>query len=95
MGTYKEIYGNLIRLAQQGEFDAVCHGCNAFCTQGSGLAPQMVSAFGTDKFVKEQSIYRGDINKLGTIDYEIKQICIPNEPDFIEQYLAVIILILL
>jgi len=68
---YKEIEGNLITLALDGEFDVIAHGCNCFCTMGAGLAPQMAKAFGCDLFPLENSIYKGDINKLGQIDYEV------------------------
>lgn len=71
MGKVTEIKGNLISLALEGAFDAIIQGNNCFCVQGAGLAPQMVKAFGTDEFIKEQEVYRGDINKLGTIDYEL------------------------
>lgn len=81
-----EIHGDLIKLAQQGEFDVIAHGCNCFCTMGAGIAPQMAKAFGCDQFEKER-LYeqvheidgleytvetgnKGDINKLGTIDYK-------------------------
>lgn len=65
----KHIKGNLITLAMQGEFDVIAHGCNCFCTQKKGLAPQMVEAFHTDKFPVESDLSRkGDINKLGTLD---------------------------
>ncbi len=82
------IDGDLIKLALQGEFDVVVHGCNCFCTMGAGIAPQMAAAFGCDEFELEQTeteecdfnggCYtietgnRGDINKLGNIDYETK-----------------------
>ncbi len=66
---YKEIEGNLITLALDGEFDVIAHGCNCFCTMGAGLAPQMAKAFGCDLFPLENEMYRGDINKLGQIDY--------------------------
>ena len=69
MGTYKEIEGNLITLAQQGTFDVVAHGANCFCKMARGIAPQMADAFGVDKYPKEGMAYKGDINKLGTIDY--------------------------
>lgn len=62
--------GNLISLAQAGEFDVIAHGVNCFCKQKSGLAPQMVKAFGTDKFRGESYLRKGDIHKLGNIDYE-------------------------
>jgi len=32
----KTIQGNLIHLAQDGEFDLIVHGCNCFCTMGAG-----------------------------------------------------------
>lgn len=68
MGTYTEIKGDLIDLALRGNFHVVVQGNNCFCTQGAGLAPQFVKAFGTDKYPMEQPEYRGDINKLGTIE---------------------------
>jgi len=87
MGTnYQEIDGDLIRLAKQGTFDVITHGCNCFCQMGAGIAPQMADAFGCDEFKMEIKSYidytedgldfkvitknRGDINKLGTIDYQ-------------------------
>ena len=66
-----EIKGNLITLAENGEFDVIVQGNNCFCVQKAGLAPQMVKAFGTDEFTMERAKFKGDINKLGTIDYEI------------------------
>ena len=78
---FEEIKGNLISLASEGKFDIIAHGCNCFCTMGAGIAPQMAKAFGADKFPKEHSNYRGDINKLGTIDYiEFTGVCSEN-PD--------------
>jgi len=70
MGSYKEVTGNLITLAKQGEFDVIAHGCNCFCTMGAGLAPQMADAFGCDKFNMEGESYRGEFGKLGNIDFE-------------------------
>lgn len=67
---FNEITGNLITLTLEGKFDVIAHGCNSFCTMGSGLAPQMAKAFGADKFPLEGPQYRGDINKLGQIDYK-------------------------
>ena len=34
----KIIKGDLIKLALQGEFDVIVHGCNCFCTMGAGIA---------------------------------------------------------
>ena len=80
--------GDLIKLAKQGRFDVIVHGCNCFCQMGAGIAPQMAEAFGCDEFEKEILTYteyddvgdmyevktnnKGDINKLGTIDWEMQ-----------------------
>lgn len=66
MITY--IDGDLIKLAQEGHFDVIVHGCNCFSTMGAGIAPQMAKAFGCDKFNMEKM--GRTINKLGNIDYE-------------------------
>ena len=84
--NYQEIQGDLIRLAKQGTFDVITHGCNCFCTMGAGIAPQMADTFGCDRFEMELTQYteydeegyehvvktknKGDINKLGNIDYQ-------------------------
>ena len=70
MGFYKEVSGDLIKLSFEGNFDVIVQGNNCHCVQGSGLAPQFVKAFKSDTFKMEDKKYRGDINKLGTIDYE-------------------------
>lgn len=68
MITY--IDGDLIKLAQEGHFDIVVHGCNCFSTMGAGIAPQMAKAFGCNYFPMEQDRLKKNINKLGNIDYE-------------------------
>ena len=68
---YKEVKGDLISLTLKGAFDVIAHGVNCFCTQKSGLAPQMVNAFETDTFKLEHPKYKGDIRKLGNIDYKL------------------------
>lgn len=70
MGSYKEIEGDLIKYAFDGMFDVISHGCNCQNSMGAGIAPQMARAFGCDRFPLEHSNYRGDINKLGQIDYQ-------------------------
>ena len=67
---YKEVEGNLIKLAKEGKFDVVSHGCNCHCQMGAGIAPHMAEAFGCDRYELEAPQWRGDINKLGQIDYE-------------------------
>jgi len=68
MGNYQETDGDLIKLAKEGMFDVIAHGCNCHSTMGAGIAPQMARAFGCDRFVMER--IGSDVNKLGNIDYQ-------------------------
>lgn len=68
---YKEVEGDLIALTKEGNFEVIAHGCNCFCTMGAGIALPMKYAFRCDAFDKEAPAYKGDINKLGTIDYRL------------------------
>lgn len=68
MEKYKEIAGDMIQLALEGNFDVIVHGCNCFSAMGGGLAPKMASVFGCDDFEMER--IGPSINKLGNIDYE-------------------------
>jgi O-acetyl-ADP-ribose deacetylase (regulator of RNase III) len=61
------IDGDLIKLAKEGKFDVVVHGCNCMSTMGAGIAPQMAKVFGCDKF--EMELWGPTIQKLGNIDY--------------------------
>lgn len=65
-----EVKGDLIAMAQNGGFDVIVHGCNSFCKQGAGIAKRMDEVFKTGSFTMESPRHRGDINKLGCIDFE-------------------------
>lgn len=67
MERYKEIYGDLIELALNGEFDVITHGCNCHSVMRAGLAVTMKKTFGCDKF--EMETWGSTIEKLGCIDY--------------------------
>jgi O-acetyl-ADP-ribose deacetylase (regulator of RNase III) len=41
----KTIQGDLIRLAREGGFDLIVHGCNCFGTMGAGIAKGIKAAF--------------------------------------------------
>lgn len=75
MVKYNEVEGDLIKLALEGKFDVISHGCNCFSNMGSGIAPQMVKAFCADRPMYGFSLeskdgkYKGDINKLGQIQF--------------------------
>lgn len=38
MGNYREIEGDLVKLAKKGMFDVIGHGCNCFATMQAGIA---------------------------------------------------------
>jgi len=73
-----EINGNLITLAKEGVFDVIGHGCNCFCTMKRGIAPQMANEFRCDKYPLEYPDFKGDINKLGQIDFDHVEIQLEN-----------------
>ncbi len=68
MIDYNEVEGDLIKLAKEGKFDVIAHGCNCHSTMGAGIAPQIARAFGADKFTME--LWGSTIQKLGNIDYK-------------------------
>lgn len=59
--------GNLIDMAEQGEFDVIVHGCNCLNTMGSGLALEIRTrypkAYGADTRATEQ--WQTPVAKLG------------------------------
>ena len=63
--TMKTIEGNLVTLAQQGQFDVIVHGCNCFCTMGSGVARAIREAFPA-AYEVDQKTNSGYRTKLGT-----------------------------
>ena len=73
--NYNEISGDLIKLAMDGVFDVITHGCNCQNAMGAGIAPKMADAFGArivDDYVdnKTKSNFgikdRNNHNRLGT-----------------------------
>jgi O-acetyl-ADP-ribose deacetylase (regulator of RNase III) len=68
---YKEIEGDLIALSLGGKFDVIAHGANCFCTMQAGIAVAMAKIFGCDTFELENKKYKGDIDKLGRINYRL------------------------
>lgn len=61
----KRVEGDLIEMFDNGEFDAIVHGCNCFCRMRSGIAKTI-----TDRWPEvakvDSSTKVGDIGKLGT-----------------------------
>lgn len=61
----KYILGNLIQLADQGNFDVIIHGCNAFCTMGGGIAAA-IALRAPQALAADQKTKKGDRTKMGT-----------------------------
>ena len=64
----KEIQGNLIKLAQDGKFDVIAHGCNCFTTMGAGIAAQIRVAFPM-AYKADLETVKGARTKLGTCSF--------------------------
>jgi O-acetyl-ADP-ribose deacetylase (regulator of RNase III) len=61
----KCIKGDLIHLAQEGQFDLIIHGCNCFCTMGAGIAKQIRTQF-PQAWEADLATQSGDRSKLGS-----------------------------
>ncbi len=64
----KTIKGDLIKLALQGEFDVIIHGCNCFCTMGAGIAKTIKQKI-PEAYQADLKTVNGDHSKLGTISF--------------------------
>jgi O-acetyl-ADP-ribose deacetylase (regulator of RNase III) len=61
----KTIKGDLLKLALEGEFDVIIHGCNIFGIMGAGIALQIKKQF-PEAYGADLETKKGDIGKLGT-----------------------------
>jgi O-acetyl-ADP-ribose deacetylase (regulator of RNase III) len=57
--------GNLLDLAEAGDFDVIVQGCNCFNTMGGGIALEISKRYPQAAEVEWETI-KGDYNKLGT-----------------------------
>ena len=60
--------GDLIKLALNGEFDVIVHGCNCFCTMGKGIALTIKNVF-PEAYQADLKTNKGDKQKLGKYSY--------------------------
>ena len=60
------VHGDLLKLALDGEFDVIVHGCNCFCTMGAGIAKGVKALF-PEAYEADLATKKGDKSKLGTI----------------------------
>jgi O-acetyl-ADP-ribose deacetylase (regulator of RNase III) len=61
----KHAKGNLLDLAEAGEFDVVVQGCNCFNTMGGGIAREIRERYPVAASVDMETV-NGDYRKLGT-----------------------------
>ena len=61
----KTVDGDLIKLALEGNFDVIIHGCNCFCTMGAGIAKGIKTEF-PEAFKADANTEKGSKEKLGT-----------------------------
>ena len=77
MILYKD--GNLLKMAENGDFDVIGHCANCFNTFGAGIALQIKNKF-PEAYAADCATKKGDEFKLGSItDAEIKR----NDKEFI------------
>jgi O-acetyl-ADP-ribose deacetylase (regulator of RNase III) len=60
----KHTKGNLLDLAEAGEFDVIVQGCNCFNTMGGGIAREIRERYPMAALVDNET-EKGDYNKLG------------------------------
>ena len=58
------IKGNLLDMAEAGEYDYIMHGCNCFHAMGSGIAGEIARRYPNVPSADRQTVY-GDPSKLG------------------------------
>lgn len=62
----KLIEGNLVEMADNGEFDIIIHGCNCFCTMGAGIAKAIRDRW-PEAYTADKATKKGDKGKLGSM----------------------------
>jgi O-acetyl-ADP-ribose deacetylase (regulator of RNase III) len=65
MESIDYVKGDLIKLADDGEFDMIVHGCNCFATMAAGIAYPIGRRWPEAKKI-DALTKRGDVHKLGS-----------------------------
>ena len=64
----KIVKGDLIKLALDGMFDVIVHGCNCYCVMGAGVAKAIKKVF-PEAYKADCESIKGDRDKLGSITF--------------------------
>lgn len=78
MGSFRIVEGNLLDMAENGEFDLIAHGCNCSCNMGVGIAEQIAQRF-PDAARSDRYTVAGDYNKMSNYTYAGIITNIPNK----------------
>ena len=62
------VRGDLIKLALDGVFDVIIHGCNCQCAMGAGIAKAIKTTF-PEAYKADCETKKGDRAKMGTISF--------------------------
>ena len=62
----KVIRGDLVKLALNGRFDVIVHGCNCQCTMGAGIAKTIKQVF-PEAYTADLATAKGSRAKLGSL----------------------------
>lgn len=62
----KYVTGDLLNMADNGDFDFIVQGCNCFHTMGGGIARQIAERY-PEAVEADNATVRGDYLKLGTV----------------------------
>ena len=62
------VHGDLLKLALDGTFDVIVHGCNCQCTMGAGIAKAIKSTF-PEAYDADKRTTKADRSKMGTISF--------------------------
>jgi O-acetyl-ADP-ribose deacetylase (regulator of RNase III) len=66
----RTVEGDLLELAEDGEFDVIAHGCNCFCNMGKGIALSIRRRYPA-AFAADRATDKGARSKLGTCTYAV------------------------
>lgn len=66
----RHVKGDLIKLALDGKFDVIIHGCNCFCAMGAGIARQIRQTF-PKAYEADRETKSGDVYKLGKYSWAL------------------------
>ena len=67
--------GDLLDMAENGEFDVIIHGCNCFCMMGAGIARQIADRY-PEAYKADCETIKGDRLKLGTYTkHKTERVC--------------------